>query len=117
MSQLSLFLKTALTKSSLRRGFYTALIVGTLLNIINIDFDSPNITKTLLTYCVPFLVSIYSATAARLRFDPGVRAAANAHLSCSACSTSTIDLKKNDIIPECPNCKDHTHWEASASQS
>ena len=72
MSQFSLFLKIALTKSSLRRGCCTALVVGTLLNIINIDFDSPT--------AFLFLVSIYSATAARLRFDPGVRAAAHAQL-------------------------------------
>ncbi|PQJ29181.1 hypothetical protein [Rubritalea profundi] len=114
MSQSSLFIKTALDRSSLLRGFYTSLIVGRLLNLINLDFDSPNILKALLTYCVPLVVSIYSATAARLRFDSGMRAAEDAQLKCSACSVTEIDLQENEIIPECPHCKDHTQWNKSA---
>lgn len=60
-----------------RRSFRVALVVGTVLNLINqpqalldllfLDFHSEerlNITKTLLTYTVPFLVATYGAVTA-----------------------------------------------------
>ncbi|MBO3698852.1 nitrate/nitrite transporter NrtS [Roseivirga sp. E12] len=51
-----------------------SLVVGTLLNcinqaecFINQDFDQLNVPKLLFTYSVPFFVSIYSSTIAKLK--------------------------------------------------
>jgi len=49
-----------------KRSIITALIVGTILNIINqgtniLAGESPMWTKLLLTYMVPYCVSLYSA--------------------------------------------------------
>ena len=50
------------------RAVMISLFVGTLLNLINqgevifaADWDSLNLTKVLLTYLVPFVVSLYTA--------------------------------------------------------
>lgn len=55
-------------KIKFKRHINIALFVGTILNLIN-QFDSItrfsfydfNIPKAVITYCVPFLVSVYSA--------------------------------------------------------
>lgn len=55
-------------KIKFKRHINIALFVGTVLNLIN-QFDSIadfsfydfNIPKAVITYCVPFLVSVYSA--------------------------------------------------------
>ena len=108
--RISQFIKTALERSSLRRAAVTSLVVGTALNLINADLANPNIYKILLTYCVPFLVAAYSATSARLSFNPGTQAAAGANLFCASCENTEITVEKNDIIPQCPRCKNGTHW-------
>ncbi|GAB4133517.1 MAG: hypothetical protein Fur0015_06760 [Ignavibacteriales bacterium] len=50
------------------RHIKTALFVGTILviinhfdELINLDFTKFNIIKIVVTYCVPFMVSIYSS--------------------------------------------------------
>lgn len=110
--RVSQFMKAALERSSLRRATVTALVVGTALNVINADLANPNIYKILLTYCVPFLVAAYSATSARLSFNPGAQAVAGAKLFCASCEDTEIAVEKNDIIPQCPRCKNGTHWKS-----
>lgn len=51
-----------------------SLVVGTLLNcinqgecLVNQEFDQLNIPKLLITYTVPFFVSIYSTTMIKLK--------------------------------------------------
>ena len=49
-----------------RRALYTALIIGTILTIINhgdhiIHGSWPSLTKILLTYCVPYCVTTWGA--------------------------------------------------------
>lgn len=55
-----------MTKLALKRALIIAVVVGTLLNIINqydavFSGESPNWLKLLLTYTVPFAVSLFSA--------------------------------------------------------
>ena len=55
-----------ITKRLLKRALLTALIVGSVINAIhNIDvifaLEFPKIWKSLLTYCVPFCVTIWGA--------------------------------------------------------
>jgi len=54
-----------------RRSFTVALIVGTILNLINqgdalVSGTKLNLAKLLLTYCVPFCVATYGAVSLRL---------------------------------------------------
>lgn len=58
-------------KGIVRRAFFTALIVGTILNLIAQGdhlFNGREIViwKILLTYCVPYCVATYGAVSARL---------------------------------------------------
>jgi hypothetical protein len=59
-----------------RRSLYVALVVGTLLNLINqgdafLGMTSINWLKLVLTYCVPYAVCTYGAVSYRLnRAEP-----------------------------------------------
>ena len=55
-----------------RRSFYVALIVGTVLNLINqgdalIGMAPINWLKLILTYCVPYAVCTYGAVSYQLK--------------------------------------------------
>ena len=55
-----------------RRSLYVALIVGTVLNLINqgdalLGLASINWLKLILTYCVPYVVCTYGAVSYRLK--------------------------------------------------
>lgn len=59
-----------------RRSLIVALVVGTILNLINqgdalIDGAGLNFTKILLTYAVPYCVATYGAVSYRLACPPG----------------------------------------------
>lgn len=61
-----------------RRSFAVALIVGAILNLINqgdrlLSGQSLDLSKLLLTYCVPYCVATYGAVSFRLR-DANLRA-------------------------------------------
>jgi hypothetical protein len=54
-----------------KRSLIVALVVGTILNLINqgdalVGGAAPNVTKLLLTYVVPYCVSTYGAVSYRL---------------------------------------------------
>jgi len=58
-----------------RRSFYVALVVGTVLNLINqgdalLGMASINWLKLALTYCVPYAVCTYGAVSYRLKQGP-----------------------------------------------
>lgn len=58
------------------RSFYVAVMVGTVLNLINqgdvlLGNTDVNWTKLLMTYCVPYLVATYGAVSYKLRVRPG----------------------------------------------
>jgi prepilin-type processing-associated H-X9-DG protein len=55
-----------------RRSFFVALIVGTILNLINrgdvlFGDGHVNLTKVILTYAVPYCVATYGAVSYRLK--------------------------------------------------
>ena len=57
-----------------KRSFWVAVVVGTILNIINQgDYmmlgDPVNVFKIVLTYTVPFCVATYGAVTARLAYE------------------------------------------------
>lgn len=65
------FVALALTKSVVARAVRVALLVGTILALINhgdalvrLAFDTNNVMKILLTYLVPYGVSTYSSVRA-----------------------------------------------------
>lgn len=62
----------ALSDGIPRRSLFVALIVGTILNLINqgdalVGWGEINWFKVTLTYCVPYAVSTYGAVSLRLR--------------------------------------------------
>jgi hypothetical protein len=66
------WLKTASTKSIQLTGFKMALIVGTILNLINQgnvllsgSWQDLSWGKLLLTYCVPYCVAVFAGTRAK----------------------------------------------------
>lgn len=71
MSQVIGVLPMCFAKGVPRRSFAVAVVVGTLLNLINqgdaVWGDAPvNVTKLLLTYVVPYCVATYGAVSYRL---------------------------------------------------
>ena len=66
----------ALSDGVPRRSFYLALVVGTVLNLINqgdalLGITSINWLKLILTYCVPYAVCTYGAVSYQLRQAAG----------------------------------------------
>ena len=62
----------ALSDGVPRRSFFAALVVGTMLNLINqgdalFGGASVNWFKIILTYCVPYAVSTYGAVSVQIR--------------------------------------------------
>ena len=109
-----------LTKSIMIRAFKISFIVGSILNIINqgdnlllLDFENINITKFILTYAVPYLVTTYTAISLKLEFSIGTKSSIDTNLKCKGCGVK-IHVNKNDMIPECPKCGLKTHWKLSA---
>jgi Mg/Co/Ni transporter MgtE len=63
-------LSLALSNGVPRRAFLTALVVGTVLGLINqgdvmLAGQPPNLVKVALNYLVPYLVATYGAVGAR----------------------------------------------------
>lgn len=98
-----------------------AVVVGTVLNFINqgdvlISVDTANIAwgKLLLTYCIPFAVSTYTAISIGFQFKIGDPSPVDYAVRCSRCKNSIIALHKNELIPECENCALKTQWKLYA---
>jgi hypothetical protein len=71
MSRLSQICACCLSDGVPKRSFIVALIVGTILNLINqgdalLGAASLNVTKVLLTYVVPYCVATYGAVSYQL---------------------------------------------------
>jgi hypothetical protein len=75
-NQLPVAKKLVIEKDSLTRALRVALLVGIILNIINnpglitFSFSGLNIYKVLLTFLVPFCVSLYSSILANRKKCP-----------------------------------------------
>ena len=64
----TLVLKYAIAGSTVKRAFKVAIVVGPVLTLINhapaivtLNFGSRFVLQTVLTFCVPYLVSTYSS--------------------------------------------------------
>ena len=71
MPRLSTICRCCVSDGVPRRSFWVALIVGTLLNLINqgdalLGDSHLNITKIVLTFAVPYCVATYGAVSFRL---------------------------------------------------
>jgi hypothetical protein len=71
LHKMSTWIQTAATKSIQRNGLKVAIIVGTLLNLINQGdvilngaWSEIQVPKLLLTFCVPYCVAVYAGTQA-----------------------------------------------------
>lgn len=116
MNKIDLIIKIASSRTLLLKAIKIAFFVGIILNLINqgnaiisLEFEKLSIFKLLLTFLVPFCVSMYTAVSMKLKFHVGENAVDNATLRCKSCN-SCINIKKNNIIPFCKNCKDNTKW-------
>ncbi|WP_182574626.1 nitrate/nitrite transporter NrtS [Aminobacter ciceronei] len=72
------FLSVALRKDIFKRSLSVAVIVGTILNLINqgdafYGIKSLDLVKCLLTYMVPYCVATYGAVSAIVNTDPARR--------------------------------------------
>lgn len=117
MQKFRLIVDIASEKKTLLRAVKIAIIVGTILNLINqgdklisLAFEHVHLPKMLLTYCVPFCVSMYTAVAMKLSFHIGDPSPCNVKLECKICHNESIGLKKGVIIPACPQCGMKTKW-------
>ena len=117
MQNFQIVLKIAFSKNSIIKSIKLALVVGTILNLINqgteliqLDWSSLNIPKFFLTYLVPFSVSTYVGTRTKLEFQIGTESAADVSLKCNTCGEATCEVKKGEIVPVCDHCLEKTDW-------
>jgi hypothetical protein len=113
------WLRAALSRELLRQNIPTSLAVGALLTGINQweGLFAPaelSLSKLLLTFLVPFLVSSYSAVKAKMHFATGYRSARDIQLECAECRKCSIQVRKGETIPECPICREDTDWRPKA---
>jgi len=116
MNKFKVYFSIVCDKEILIKSLKIALIVGTLLNIINqgdkiiaLDFEKIDHFKSILTYMVPFMVSAYTALSIKLKFKIGTRTPIDTNLKCKTCGNK-ISLKKDDTVPLCNTCKEKTKW-------
>ena len=60
------FIQSAFGDGTPKKAFFTALVVGSILSIINhgdviLSGDFPNLLKVFLTYCVPYCVTTWGS--------------------------------------------------------
>jgi len=117
MKHFQVYCEIAVSPSVINRAIKVSLVVGTALNLINqgntllaLDYESINLIKLTLTYLVPYSVTTYTATAMKVEFQIGTRAVVEADLKCKTCGAE-VHVNKDELIPECPTCGIHTHWQ------
>jgi hypothetical protein len=118
-SGLSLFFSVALQKTTILGGLKIAIVVGIAVNLINqgeqifaLQLSQVSLPKLLITFCIPFCVSIYNSTMTRLHYDPGVRAIADATLTCGTCGHSQ-EISEGELVRDCVHCSPQgkqTRW-------
>ncbi len=120
MSKNRLIFCIASSKELLLKAIKIALVVGILLNLINqgeeildLNMQEVNMYKLVLTFIVPFCVSMYTAVSMKLKFHVGQKAIEDIHLKCNHCK-KTIFVNKDHIIPFCTTCKTKTLWKLSS---
>ncbi len=114
---MSIVTRIAFQKEAVISALKVSFIVGIILNLINqadilfsLQFLRLNAFKVLLTFLVPYLVTIYSTTKTKLAFKIGEIAAISAKLHCEKCNETHTHVHKDDKIPVCPKCMENTNW-------
>ena len=104
-------------RSLLITAVKVAIVVGVILNLINqgnafihFNFIQLNFIKFVLTFFVPFGVSVYSSARIRLKMVVGKRAKINAKVECVSCGETKLNIKEGQLIEECPICGKHTKY-------
>jgi len=112
-------IKTFCDTHTIIQAIKIAVVVGTILNIINqgdyifhMQFEHINYFKMGLTFFVPFCVSTYTAVTMNMKQKIGSKAIISTNLTCKRCKT-TLHVKQDSIIPECPNCGLLGQWKIS----
>lgn len=113
-----IIIKTISDSHTIYQSTKIAIVVGTVLNIINqgdfifnMMFENINFFKLGLTYLVPFCVSTYTAIAINIKLKIGEKAIISTNLICKKCK-STLHVEQNTTIPECPKCGLKGLWRA-----
>lgn len=116
MKHVKIYCEIAASKGVLKRALKVALVVGTILNLINqgeamllLNLGDINLVKFFLTYLVPYGVTTYTATTMKVEFQIGTKAIIETDLKCKGCG-ALVHVKESEIIPECHKCGVHTHW-------
>ena len=111
-----LFLQIAVKREALLPALALALGVGLLLNLINqhhvllkLQLSHIDQLKFIMPFLLPFFVSPYSATSARMKFRPGDISLVETVVTCAHCDREQ-QLHKNQLIPCCPHCREKTVW-------
>ena len=111
------YLGLALEKNTFRRAIWVAIFVGIILNLINnpgliISFSlhDVNIGQILLTFLVPFCVTIYSSVLSNSNIKPGKLSHIDAILKCKSCNKTNFHVHLGQLVNECPQCKKKTRW-------
>ncbi len=105
-----------LDKNTIKRALIVALIVGIILNLISnpdiflSDFSHIVFLKVLLTFIVPFLVSLYSSVITRSKIKVGAISQLNVLTYCKSCKKNEKHFRIGEKITECPMCKSKTNW-------
>lgn len=117
LKSIKIFFQVSSEPSLLITGIKVALIVGVILNLINqgntfIRFDiiHLNFIKFILTFFVPFGVSVYSSARITLKMVVGKRAKINAKVECVSCGETKINIREGELIEECPKCGKKTNY-------
>mgnify|MGYP006297121033 CR=1 FL=1 len=111
------FMDLATEKRTLKRAIRVALLVGVILNLINqpgifvsFSFHEASIAKILLTFIVPFGVSLYSSILSGSKVKPGRVSRLDAILKCKRCNKTNFHVHLGEPVGECPECKKKTRW-------
>lgn len=104
-------------KSVFLKAIKIALVVGTLLNLINqgeylLSFALQQLAwgKFFLTYTIPFFVSSYTAISLGFEFKIGDVAPVTSNVACKNCKKTISHITKGELIPECTQCGLKTKW-------
>ncbi len=116
MKKYIIFLRIAVKRESLLPALILSMVVGSLLNLINqydiivtLSWYQMNLSKVILTFLIPFFVSLYSATSARMKFRPGEISLIDTVVECPHCGHKE-HLRRYRPIPFCPHCRENTKW-------
>lgn len=111
------YLNLALEKHTLNRSVRIAILVGIILNLINnpgllssFSFQDVSVGRIILTFFVPFCVSVYSSVLTNGSLKPGKTSHIDAVLQCKSCEKTDQHIHIGQVIEECPICIKKTRW-------